>query len=124
MFILDTCTDFSHRYSGDGYGGHWWICIRDFKNNVWRSYNDKDVRVITEEEIFRKRDPDKEADAHLVVYVRDDRKDELCDPLHRVEAADDGNADAEGDIEMSEFASAPKGPEIEVREVEMKSLLD
>lgn len=79
---------------------------------------------MTEEDVFRQRDPDKEADAHLVVYVRDDRKDELCDPLHRVEAVGDENADAEGDIEMSEFVSAPKGTEIEVREVEMKSLLD
>jgi ubiquitin carboxyl-terminal hydrolase 25/28 len=112
------------RYNGSGFGGHWWIYIRDFKNNVWRSYNDAIVTVVSEEEVFRKRDPMKEPAASLVVYVKDDKKDELCDPLHRIKP--ETEADDDGDLDMG-WPSNPNGAEIEVREVEMmevKSLLD
>ncbi|KIW00916.1 hypothetical protein, variant 2 [Verruconis gallopava] len=107
-------------YSGTGAAGHWWIYIRDFKNNVWRSYNDSHVNVVDENEVFQKRDP-KQAGPQMIVYVRDDQKDELIDALHRVkpEGGEWENINVDGDS-----ASKGRAEHTQTAETEIKSLLE
>jgi ubiquitin carboxyl-terminal hydrolase 25/28 len=73
-------------HSGTAGYGHYWAYIRDFRHNVWRSYNDEKVtEVVDTTEIFKEY-PSSSASyraPYFVAYVRDDRKDALVDPLDR-----------------------------------------
>lgn len=126
------------RYRGTGNAGHWWINIRDFKNNCWRSYNDAKVEIILDSDVFS---TTKEMHTPLLAYVRDDRKDQLIDPLHRIKPENSvGEHEDDNDVAMGEFDALRSGvalptnsgwpldSKVEVqeiyREVEMKSLLD
>ena len=64
--------------------GHYWIYIRDFKNNVWRKYNDETVSTIDSvSEIFDQHSNDRPATPYFLVYVKDEVKDEFVEPLCR-----------------------------------------
>lgn len=108
---------FVHRGSSDF--GHWWIYIRDFKKNIWRKFNDANVTELADDsEIFKKNDAIKDGGAAFVVYVRDDLKDEMVDPLYR-EAPDETMEDASG----PSTSGGGEDEVVEVREVEMMPLL-
>ncbi|KAL8713864.1 MAG: hypothetical protein Q9220_002009 [cf. Caloplaca sp. 1 TL-2023] len=64
--------------------GHYWIYIRDFKKNVWRKYNDESVSAVTDvSQIFDQEAGDRPPTPYFLVYVRDELKDELVDPVCR-----------------------------------------
>ncbi|KAL9595097.1 MAG: hypothetical protein Q9179_005121 [Wetmoreana sp. 5 TL-2023] len=64
--------------------GHYWIYIRDFKQNMWRKYNDESVSAVTDiSQIFDPEPGDRPPTPYFLVYVRDDQKDELVDPVCR-----------------------------------------
>lgn len=94
----DLAAVFVHRGQGGSKGGHYWIYIRDFENNLWRCYNDSDVKVVSDpKEIFELRDPAKTGAPYLVVYVAEEER-ERFHPLFR--AALEGEQTI--DIEMKD----------------------
>lgn len=83
-FRYELAAVFVHRGQGGSKGGHYWIYIRDFQNNLWRCYNDSDVRVVSDpKEIFELRDPTKTGAPYLVVYIAEEEK-ERFHPLFRL----------------------------------------
>lgn len=79
---------FFHRGT-QGYG-HYWVYIYDFKQELWRKYNDGYVtRVENTNEIFA-RPPDSEfktysgpANPYLLIYIKDGEQDKLAESVHR-----------------------------------------
>ena len=71
---------FMHR--GSSSFGHYWIFINDFKKNIWRKYNDSYVTEVDRKEVFEQEET-RPATPYFLVYVRDDFKTELSDPLCR-----------------------------------------
>jgi Ubiquitin carboxyl-terminal hydrolase len=81
---------FFHR--GTAGSGHYWIYIYDIKKELWRRYNDETVAEVTDtNEIFGP-PPESQstykgyqspANPYFLVYVRDDKKDELVEAVHR-----------------------------------------
>ncbi|KAK8186701.1 hypothetical protein BC567DRAFT_259913 [Phyllosticta citribraziliensis] len=65
---------FIHR--GSTGGGHYLVSIRDFKNDIWRNYNDETVTEVTdvEKNIFGEGEPYSKIITTCVVYVRADLK--------------------------------------------------
>jgi ubiquitin carboxyl-terminal hydrolase 25/28 len=89
-------------HSGTAGYGHYWAYIRDFRNNVWRSYNDEKVsEVVDTAEIFREYSSSSGSyrAPYFVAYVRDDQKDEMADPFDR-EKPEPSVANA--DVEMAD----------------------
>ena len=86
----DLAAVFVHRGQGGSKGGHYWIYIRDFERDLWRSYNDSDVRIIEDpkREIFDKRDPSSTGAPYLVVYVAHEQTHQWIDPLFRAAPSD------------------------------------
>lgn len=72
---------FIHR--GSAGAGHYWIYIYDFKNDIWREYNDERVEIVSN----RKRIFDAQfaegATPYYLVYVRASDREELVDPVCR-----------------------------------------
>lgn len=63
--------------------GHYWACIHDFENDMWRIYNDERVEEFTKiGEILEARLWE-HGTPTFAVYVRDDQKSELIRPLCR-----------------------------------------
>lgn len=57
--------------------GHYVLIMRDFATGIWREYNDETVKEVPG--ITAGRPP------YYVVYVRDDVKDDMVQPIHRVQ---------------------------------------
>lgn len=79
---------FMHR-SGSGRvdGGHWFIYIFDPRSKQWRRYNDEEVQKVADPNIFLKPKREHarpEGTASFVVYVRDDKAEELMETVYRV----------------------------------------
>lgn len=94
---------FIHR--GTATGGHYWIYIHDFKENIWRKYNDERVTEVTDiKEIFTQEEK-WPATSTGIVYVREEGKDALTEAVKR-----DPAKPPSGDVEMKdisdEFANA------------------
>ncbi|KAL8700590.1 MAG: hypothetical protein Q9224_000891 [Gallowayella concinna] len=89
---------FIHR--GSATAGHYWIYIRDFKQDLWREYNDDTVSAVTDQSRIFAPDPGQGtvATPYFLVYVREDVKDEYIDPVCRdiPERAKDANTMMEG----------------------------
>lgn len=69
--------------------GHYWIYIRDFVNNLWRKYNDESVSAVTDLSPIFDQDPsDRPPTPYFLVYVRENLKDRLVDPVCRNVAED------------------------------------
>ncbi|KAL8814923.1 MAG: hypothetical protein Q9223_005893 [Gallowayella weberi] len=84
---------FIHR--GSATAGHYWIYIRDFKQDLWREYNDETVSAVTDQSRIFDQDLGQGtvATPYFLVYLRDDVKDDYIDPVcrdipERVEHAD------------------------------------
>ncbi|KAK5114333.1 hypothetical protein LTR62_002585 [Meristemomyces frigidus] len=74
---------FFHR--GNTSGGHYWVCIHDFANDIWRSYNDETVSEVSKDDlkqIFEAQGFNQGTPTYMV-YVQDDKKEELVQPLCR-----------------------------------------
>ena len=76
-------------HRGSTNAGHYWIYIFDFERNVWRSYNDERVMLVEDAtEIFDPPHGERPATPYFLVYVQDDMKRALVDPVcRRVEVA-------------------------------------
>lgn len=132
---------FIHR--GTSNHGHYWIYIYDFKNDVWREYNDENVQVVTDRKrVFEPGSSDKGTPYYLV-YVRDEDKEELVEAVCRemepereptMEAADTSvmmedvggpstAADGQGGGFLEEDQKDADGEEEHVEHVDPKELL-
>ncbi|KAF2685800.1 cysteine proteinase [Lentithecium fluviatile CBS 122367] len=87
--VFENCKDHPYRlhaifiHAGSHSGGHYWIYIYDFQNNIWRSYNDETVKEETEETIFRKVQRVHPPTSTGIVYVRADVVDEYTQAVCR-----------------------------------------
>ncbi|KAK5625687.1 hypothetical protein RRF57_001403 [Xylaria bambusicola] len=80
-------------HGGGMSAGHYWVWIRDFKNQVWYKYNDS---LVTKDERDSQQVVDElnnSGDPYYVAYVRDELKDSLVEVPQRAQAAD-------GDVDM------------------------
>ena len=85
---------FIHR--GSSNAGHYWIYIYDFKMKTWRNYNDEHVTQVGDvSEIFDAPTGQRPPTPYFLVYVKDQLKEELIDPVCRdvVDAPADENTD-------------------------------
>lgn len=82
-------TVFIHR--GEAGGGHYWIYIYDFENDVWREYNDEYVTVVRDRRRIFEHQPSGGTPYYLA-YVRNEDKNELvnavCRELPQVQTTD------------------------------------
>jgi ubiquitin carboxyl-terminal hydrolase 25/28 len=103
---------FFHR--GGPSSGHYWVSIHDFKNDIWRNYNDEIVTEVPTsqlQEIFYA-DKWQHGTPTFAVYVRDDLKDdyvqavcrapeeEAMPDLEMLDAPFNGNAGTVNPIEL------------------------
>jgi ubiquitin carboxyl-terminal hydrolase 25/28 len=103
---------FFHR--GGPSSGHYWVSIHDFKNDIWRNYNDEIVTEVPTsqlQEIFYA-DKWQHGTPTFAVYVRDDLKDdyvqavcrapeeEAMPDLEMLDAPSNGNAGTVNAIEL------------------------
>ena len=73
---------FIHR--GSSNAGHYWVYIYDFSARIWRKYNDERVtRVTNVNEIFEEPTGPRPPTPYFLVYVRDQIKADLVDPVCR-----------------------------------------
>lgn len=96
---------FTHR--GGVKGGHYWIYIYDFQNNLWRMYNDEYVTLADEKQIFEPETNVTLSKASTgVVYIRADLVDELTEAVRRdpevVETVKTEGAQTQNDVEMQD----------------------
>ena len=103
---------FMHR--GSGKAGHFWIYLRDFENNVWRSYNDTYVQETKDSEIFQAPiDATNPPNPYIVVYVKDPSlvksvcreiaADAVRDDVEMVDLKDDKDGEESSFPSMSEL---------------------
>jgi len=101
--VFENCKDHPYRlhaifiHAGSASGGHYWIYIYDFQNDIWRSYNDETVKEETEETIFQKIDRLHPPTSTGIVYVRADVVDAYTQAVCR-------NPETK-DIEMQDAAA-------------------
>lgn len=100
---------FIHR-GGTG-GGHYLVSIKDFKNGIWRNYNDETITEVTdvEKNIFGQDDTYSKIITTCVVYVKADLKywdGDLVEALHRrpIEIPEQ-SPQQQQDIEMTSFSN-------------------
>ncbi|KAI9807762.1 MAG: hypothetical protein M1825_005067 [Sarcosagium campestre] len=72
---------FIHR--GTATFGHYWIYTYDFARKLWRKYNDGYVTEVKDEREIYEQEPRYPATPYYLVYVRDDAKRDLVDPVCR-----------------------------------------
>jgi ubiquitin carboxyl-terminal hydrolase 25/28 len=72
---------FIHR--GDAKGGHYWIYIYDFQNNIWRKYNDEEVDDVEESEVLAKQEDKRPYVSTGMVYIRADLVEEVTEAVCR-----------------------------------------
>ncbi|KAH7029123.1 uncharacterized protein B0I36DRAFT_363709 [Microdochium trichocladiopsis] len=63
--------------------GHYWVWIRDYKKNMWLSYNDANVTVDRRDSQELLDELNRGGEPYYIAYVRDADKEELVDVLHR-----------------------------------------
>jgi len=58
--------------SGSVSFGHYWIYIYDFKEKIWRKYNDEYVTAVTDaKEVFEHLDSNNPATPYFLVFVKE-----------------------------------------------------
>jgi ubiquitin carboxyl-terminal hydrolase 25/28 len=63
--------------------GHYWIYIYDFTKEIWRKYNDGYVTDVKNREEIFEQEVYNPATPYFLVYVKDEAKDELVEPVCR-----------------------------------------
>lgn len=114
--VFEHCKDHPYRlhavfmHAGSHSGGHYWIYIYDFQNDMWRKYNDETVTLESEETILKKVDQVRPPTSTGIVYVRDDVATEYTEALHReLQGEKDSQSSAtawHGDVEMTDAPSS------------------
>ncbi|KAI5291489.1 ubiquitin-specific protease ubp2, partial [Ascosphaera acerosa] len=96
-------------HSGQAAYGHYWIYIHDFDKGLWRKYNDEYVTEVSDDSEIYKEDPRGIANPYLLVYVREDLKNDMVRPVVRdMSARPRGNSPLTADTSR-ESESAPTG---------------
>lgn len=93
---------FTHR--GGTKGGHYWIYIYDFQNEMWRRYNDDKVELVSSSDIFEREAGSMPSASTGVVYIRKDLIHQLTEAVRRepaIEAEPTTNGHAE--TQMSDY---------------------
>ncbi|OAF99549.1 cysteine proteinase [Paraphaeosphaeria sporulosa] len=112
--VFEDCKDHPYRlhaifmHAGSHSGGHYWIYIYDFQNDIWRKYNDETVTLESEETILKKVVQVRPPTSTGIVYVRDDVATEYTEALHRDLQEVKGSQSGEtqhGDVEMMDTPS-------------------
>ncbi|KAF2868909.1 hypothetical protein BDV95DRAFT_106347 [Massariosphaeria phaeospora] len=113
--IFEDCRDYPYRlhavfmHRGSAGGGHYWIYIYDFQENIWRKYNDEAVDEVDEDEILRKEN-NNPATSTAIVYVRDDRVRDFTEAVCRKPSLEPSH-----DIEMRDvIAPDPEYKDFEI----------
>lgn len=93
---------FTHR--GGTKGGHYWIYIYDFQNDLWRKYNDDHVTLVNENEIFEQDTAAQPPASTGVVYISEDRVNEITEAVKRMPIKEDApqNVNGHADTQMSD----------------------
>ncbi|PSN62552.1 ubiquitin C-terminal hydrolase-like protein [Corynespora cassiicola Philippines] len=73
---------FMHR--GGAAGGHYWIFIYDFKQNIWRKYNDEQVDEVDEAEVFKHDTAPNPATSTGIIFIRDNMVQDLTESVYRI----------------------------------------
>lgn len=89
-------TVFIHR--GESGGGHYWIYLYDFENDIWREYNDDHVSIIKDRNRIFNPDAGQGGTPYYLAYVRSADKQDLVDAVVR----DVPEAAAVQEVEMVE----------------------
>jgi ubiquitin carboxyl-terminal hydrolase 25/28 len=74
-------TVFIHR--GESGGGHYWIYLYDFENDIWREYNDDHVSIIKDRNRIFNPEPGQTGTPYYLAYVRSADKQDLVDAVVR-----------------------------------------
>ena len=83
--------------------GHYWIYIYDFTTKTWRKYNDEKVTEVKDtKEIFEAPSASRPPTPYYVVYVKDDEKELLVDPVCR-DMKEPPPAKQDQDTEMEDY---------------------
>lgn len=91
--------------------GHYWIYIFDFTRNIWRKYNDTYVTEVSDTaEIFGSKDERNPPTPYFLVYVHDEKKDILANPVCREIVKDQSEAPAGGGFFHEWDTAAPSAP--------------
>jgi len=71
--------------SGSVSFGHYWIYIYDFKEKIWRKYNDEYVTTVTDpKEVFEHLDSNNPATPYFLVFVREQETErEMVEAVQR-----------------------------------------
>lgn len=107
--VFENCKDHPYRlhaifmHAGSHRGGHYWIYIYDFQNNIWRKYNDETVTEESEEMILKRIQQDRPPTSTGIVYVRNDVTDYTEAVCRQPEAG--SKQDQHGDVEMTDSRS-------------------
>ncbi|KAI5291155.1 hypothetical protein KEM54_006103 [Ascosphaera aggregata] len=86
---FDTMRELAYRlyavfiHSGQVSYGHYWIYIYDFEKKIWRKYNDDYVTEVADVSEIYNEDPRGIASPYFVVYIKDDTKHTLVQPVVR-----------------------------------------
>ncbi|KAI0458933.1 cysteine proteinase [Xylaria acuta] len=76
-------------HGGGMNAGHYWVWVRDFRNQVWYKYNDS---LVTQDSRHTQQVIDElnnSGDPYYVAYVRDELKDELVEVPQRAQRGED-----------------------------------
>ncbi|TAQ87337.1 hypothetical protein B7494_g4308 [Chlorociboria aeruginascens] len=74
-------TVFIHR--GEAGGGHYWIYVYDFENDIWREYNDERVSVVRDRRQIFDYQAASGGTPYYLAYVRSTEKNKLVDAVCR-----------------------------------------
>ncbi|KAF2968184.1 hypothetical protein GQX73_g5360 [Xylaria multiplex] len=91
-------------HGGGMNAGHYWVWVRDFKNQVWYKYNDSIVTKDSRDSQQVIDELNNSGDPYYVAYVQDELKDGLVDVPQRAQRGD-------GDVLM---VDVPEEEELEV----------
>ncbi|KAI0474202.1 hypothetical protein F4859DRAFT_514743 [Xylaria cf. heliscus] len=87
-------------HGGGMNAGHYWVWVRDFRNQVWYKYNDN---LVTKDSRHTQRVIDElntSGDPYYVAYVRDELKDNLVEVPQRAQRGDDDTDMVDGSEKM------------------------
>ncbi|KZF24550.1 cysteine proteinase [Xylona heveae TC161] len=85
--------------------GHYWIYIYDFKQQLWRKYNDGYVTEVKDPKEIFYQESQNPATPYFLVYVRDEDKDDLVDAVCRdvpPQQSERANSDEGGTMHMED----------------------
>lgn len=86
--------------------GHYWIYIYDFKAKIWRKYNDEKITEVKDtKEIFEANKGPRPPTPYYLVYVKDESKESLVDPVCR--DVKEPPPEVTQDVDMKDYADIP-----------------